>query len=185
MKTRRSTIKRIVAMPFLAFLLIALQSCVVEVPPEDADPPTFSFRLIGDGFDHTFTQNTNFNNITLMLKIGVNYQFTFYGNDEGGMDYMGWYSVHSGSMEVDPELHGEWNFSELSGSTSLEWYGQPNDPLSGSIITGTFTTQGEVVSNGTFRFTVEDYGGESGRSNNVTKDLPVVFGAHQTRIRDY
>ncbi len=176
--------KTIISMSFLAFLVIVIQSCVVEVPPEDPDPPTFSFRIIGDGFDHTFTQNTNFNSITLMLRVGVTYEFTFFGNDEGGMDHMGWYSVHSGSMVVDPSLHGEWNFSELTGSTSLEWHGSPNDPLSGSIITGTLTTQGNVVTNGTFRFTVEDYGGESGRSNNITEDLPVVFGAHTTRIRD-
>lgn len=185
MKTKRNPFKRTVRILILALVMILTQNCVVDVPPEDPDPPTFSFRIIGDGFDHTFTQDTNFNNITLMLRMGVTYEFTFIGYDEGGMDYMAWSAVHSGNMEVDPTLHGDWNFSDNIGATTLNWYGDVSNPLTGSILRGTFTTQGDVVSNGTFRFTVEDYGGESGRSNNVAEDLRVVFGAHYTRIRDY
>lgn len=185
MKTRRSSFKRMVPIPFLALLIVLMQNCVVDVPPEDPDPPTFSFRIIGDGFDHTFTQDTDFNNITLMLRFGVKYEFTFMGYDGGGMDHMGWYTVHSGHMEIDPTLHGDWNFYDNIGSTTLEWYGDTNNPLTGSILRGTFTTEGSTVSNGTFRFTAEDYGGESGRSNSVTEDLQVFFGAHSTRIRDY
>lgn len=184
MKTKRSTFKSIVSMSFLAFFVLVVQSCVVEVPPEDPDPPTFSFRVVGDGFDHTFTENTNFNNITLMLRYGVTYEFTFFGEDEGGMEYMGWLAAHLGHMEVNPNLHGEWNFSDSTGASSLEWLGNPNDPLSGSIIAGTFTTQGDVVTDGTFQFMVRDYGGESGRSNRISENLSVFFGAHTTRIRD-
>jgi len=184
MKTKRSLFQRIAPTLLLVLSMVLTQNCTVDVPPEDPNPPTFSFRIIGDGFDHTFTQDTNFNNITLMLRMGVTYQFTFYGNDDGGMDYMNWVAVHTGSMTVDPNLHGEWNFNDSGGATVLEWYGSPSDPVSGSIIGGTFTTQGDVTSNGTFGFTLRDYGGESGRSNRVDVQLPVFFGAHNTRIRE-
>lgn len=184
MKTRRIFFTKSIRKSFLVLSMVFVLSCTVDVPPVDSDPPVFTFNIQGDGFDHTFSDKTNFNNITLMLRLGVTYQFTFFGADGGGMDHMSWVAVHTGNMEVDPNLHGDWNFSDVGGASALEWHGNQNDPVSGSIIGGTFTTQGDVVSDGTFRFTVRDYGGESGRRNTITEDLRVVFGAHNTRIRE-
>jgi len=119
-----------------------------------------------------------------MLRMGVTYEFTFFGYDGGGMNYMGWIAVHLGNMEVDPNLHGEWNFNDNGGATALEWHGTPSSPAAGSYIGGTFTTQGDLVTDGAFQFNAHDYGGQSGRSNTISENLGVVFGAHNTRIRE-
>lgn len=185
MKTKRSPFKKIIPISFLVLLMVSMQNCVVDVPPEDVDPPEFFFRITGDGFDHVFDQNANYGSITLMLREDVTYNFSYTGLDSGGLDRIDWQALHQGRIEIEPNLTGNWEFSDTGDFGLLEWYGDPNNPLSGSAVAGSFTTTNVPGNDATFRFTATDYGGETGRANRISEDLRVYVGVHNTRIRDY
>ncbi len=184
MKTKRIRVQKMSKFFILALVIIGMQSCETEIPIEDDIPPKFSFRVTGDGFDHTFNQDTNFNSIRLMLRRGVTYDFVYAGSDEGGMDRIEWNAIHLGRVSIDPPTGGPWIYSHLAGSySSLHWNGDRNNPVTGSAVAGSFTTQGSG-NDATFRFTLEDFGGEVRVPNNILKDLTIYIGAHNTRIQD-
>ena len=74
----------------LVVIAFCLQSCDTEIPPTDTDPPTFSFMITGDGFEHTFTQDDDFENFELYVKSNTNYHFLFTAADSGGLRTMEW-----------------------------------------------------------------------------------------------
>jgi len=184
MKTSITEFRKMIQLNLLVLLVFTTQSCETEIPPEDPTPPEFSFRITGDGFDHTFNQDTNFNTFTLMLRRGVTYNYTFTGTDQGGVDYIGWYATHFDRIWVDPAVPSPWAFRHLTGSySSVEWYGDRSNPYTGSIVTGSFRTQG-TGNDANFRFVVEDFGGEIRMPNRDSGDLSIYIGSHNTRIRN-
>lgn len=68
----------------LSLLMIA-QACETEIPETDVDPPTFSIKITGDGFDETFDQDTDFDSFQLNLREGSEYTFLISGGDSGGL----------------------------------------------------------------------------------------------------
>lgn len=184
MKTKKKVLSQIARCLFVSLLAIGVLSCETDIPLEDREPPQFSFQITGDGFNHTFNQDTDFNAITLMLRRGVAYDFIFTGSDEGGMERMAWIATHQGRMSIASAVTAPWVLRNIEGQySSVEWSGNRNDPLTGSIAAGSFRTQG-TGSGVTFRFSISDFGGERGTPNRIWKDLRVYVGAHNTRIRN-
>lgn len=118
-----------------------------------------------------------------MLRRGVTFNFIYTGSDEGGMGHMAWYSYHSGRMAIATTAESPWIYgNDDQWNSALRWFGDRYNPLTGSVVAGSFTTQGsgnEV----NFRFALTDYGGETGSPNRVWEDLSVYVGAHRSRVR--
>lgn len=184
MKTSKNVLIKFAQLGMLILFVVCTESCDTEIPPEDPTPPEFSFQITGDGLNHTFNQNTNFNSVTLMLRRGVTYNFIFTGNDQGGMDRMAWYTYHSGRMTIETTTESPWRFrNDNPWNSTLEWNGDIHNPLTGSFATGSFTTQGSG-NDVNFRFAISDYGGETGTPNRVSEGLRVYVGAHNSRVRN-
>ncbi|CAM3586214.1 hypothetical protein [Zobellia roscoffensis] len=184
MYTTKINFKYLLKYVTAVFFTFTVLSCETEIPLEDETLPAFSFRVTGDGFDHTFDQNTNFNAITLMLRRGVTYNFTLTGSDQGGVDRISWFTYHSGRINIETGAASPWQYSnDDEWTSSLDWTGDRNNPLTGSIAVGNFTTQG-TGNDAVFRFTVSDFGGELISPNRVMEDLIIYIGAHNTRIRN-
>ena len=183
MKIKRRALKKVSQFLCIALLAIGIQSCETDIPLDDREPPKFSFQVTGDGLDYTFNQDTNFSSVTLMLRRGVTYNFIFTGSDQGGMDRMAWYTYHSGRMAIETSAESPWRFrNDDEWNSSLRWLGDRNNPLTGSAAAGTFTTQGSG-NHVSFRFSLTDFGGETGSPNNTWKNLQVYVGAHNSRVR--
>ena len=183
MNTKRRILGKMVRFVGITLILIGTQSCETDIPITDREPPKFSFQVTGDGLNHTFDQDTNFSSVTLMLRRGVTYNFIFTGSDQGGMDRMAWYTYHSGRVSIETTAESPWRFrNDDQWNSSLRWLGNRNNPLTGSAAAGTFTTQGSG-NHVNFRFSLADFGGETGSPNNTWKDLQVYVGAHNSRVR--
>ncbi len=163
---------------FVAFT----QSCETEIPPEDPTPPKFSFQIHGDGFFHTFNQDTDFENIELRLKRGTTYNFTLAGSDDGGLERIQWIISNSSQIFIDVDITSPWTYTNTSTSSpTISWFGDSGNPLTGSVITGNFKTPPSTgFSN--FQFNVADFGGEGRDPNYILKRLNIYTGSHQTRI---
>ncbi len=173
MKTK--TIRKAIQFSILLLFVAFTQSCETEIPPEDTSNPNFSLRIYGDGFDHTFNQDTDFDNIKLNLKRNTSYDFTFTGTDSGGVDTIQWSIAPSGYLRIDTRIPAPWNYSYRSGTEYIEWEGDRSDPLTGAALTGTFTAP-YVRTRVVFTFNVTDFGGETGSPNTTTKELNISTG---------
>lgn len=166
----------------ILILLCLTQSCETDVPDTDNTPPEFSFQIIGDGLDHTFTQDDDFANIQLNLRHDQSYNFNYVGTDNGGVQLIRWQLPSSDYIEFNTAIPSPWTITILSPlSRLIQWQGDSNNALTAGILTGTFEANGENVSD-TFRFLVSDFGGTSGTSNNVSKELTIYIGEHNTAI---
>jgi hypothetical protein len=83
-----TTVSKRICCSLLIMAGLLFQSCETEIPSTDITPPTFNFRITGDGFSRTFTQADDFSRFQLNLKTDVNYNFTYIGSDAGGLKYM-------------------------------------------------------------------------------------------------
>ncbi|WP_158849444.1 hypothetical protein [Algibacter sp. L1A34] len=166
----------------LIFLLITAQSCETDIPETDNIPPTFSFRITGDGFEYVFDQDTDYDNIQLNLKHDAEYDFIFSGSDNGGVKLIEWQLPDDDFIEFDSTVSSPWTVTNVSSINKIiKWEGNSNNPLTGNILAGTFESNGENISD-TFRFFVSDFGGESGVSNTTSKELTIYIGEHDTEI---
>ncbi|TMM52218.1 hypothetical protein FEE95_21260 [Maribacter algarum] len=176
--------KKAIQFSMIFLLVLFTQSCETEIPPEDSTPPEFSFQITGDGLDQTFNQDTNFNSVELMLRRGTTYDFVYTGTDQGGMDRIAWYTYHNGRVTIETTAESPWRFrNDDPWNSTLEWTGDKDNPLTGSIATGSITTQGSGT-DVNFRFSISDYGGESEIPNRIWEDLRVYVGAHTSRVRN-
>lgn len=182
MKT--NVIKQGIQFTLLILLVVFTQGCETEIPPEDPTPPIFSFRITGDGFDHTFTEDSDFENIELRLKRETEYDFTFIGSDAGGVERIQWIYSSSSRIRTEIPATSPWVYTATSStSPTLSWFGDENNPLTGSVLTGTFTTH-YTSTYGNFKFNVADFGGERRDANYILKRLNIYTGVHNTRIKN-
>ena len=181
MKTEKIVLKNSMLTMLALVLICTLQSCVVEIPETDIEAPTFSFKITGDGFDHTFTQDSDFNVIQLNLRENTEYDFLLSGSDRGGVKQIQMQFTPDYIELIDP-VPTTWSISEISALSSvLAWSGDPANPISGNILAGSFRTDGNLVSH-ELKFTVKDYGGTSGSVNTFFASLNIYSGVHATEI---
>ena len=166
----------------IAILCITIQSCETDIPETDNTAPEFSFKITGDGFDHTFTQDDDLENIQLNLKDDAEYDFILISSDNGGIKSTQWQLPGSDSIEFDTTIPSPWTVTNISLLNKIiEWEGDTNNPLTGNILTGTFESNGENLSVA-FRFSVSDFGGISGDSNTISNELNIYIGNHNTEV---
>jgi len=182
MKTTVVSIKRFMKITFVIFIVFGLQSCETEIPAEDITPPKFSFRVTGDGFDHTFNQDSDFDNIILKLRRDTTYDFSFSGSDEGGVETIQWELVEAGYIRIESPIAAPWTRTYVSPNEVIKWEGDSTNPFTGSIVAGSFYAP-NFRTFLKFKFTVTDFGGETGLPNEVVKELRISTGnVHHTRI---
>ena len=76
---------KIIKHTLVLLVLILVYACDVDDDANtDESLPKFSFRISGDGFSRTFTEEDDLENIQLNLKHDADYDFTFSGGDSGG-----------------------------------------------------------------------------------------------------
>ncbi len=173
-------------MQFVCISILAggLQSCETEIPPEDPTPPKFSLRIIGDGFDHTFNQDSDFGNIRLMLHRNTTYDFIFSGSDDGGVERVQWGIERNSNIQVNSRIPSPWTHTYRNPFEYIEWNGDSSNPLTGAIVGGSFKTfdSRELI---TFIFNVSDFGGQGRQPNYVSKELSISTGnVHHTWIKN-
>ncbi len=177
---------------FLMLLLTVFitQSCDTEIPPTDTDPPTFSFTITGDGFDHTFTQDDDFENFELYVKNNTDYHFAFVGADAGGLRQMEWHIEPSSNFELVTTIEEPWRIvREGPGSMWIRWLDTTSaDATTGSFLTGDFRFPAMIQNNQShtlnFWLFAQDFGGQSGPLNDVGKRLRIVITNQSTAIVD-
>ncbi|GEM_PF-1267267 len=178
-KNQNSTIGSII-FPLLIILVSFFQSCDTEIPPTDTEPPSFSFKITGDGFDHTFTQDDDFNSFQLNLREDALYDFIYTSGDAGGLKLMQMQFPFD-YLEFESVLNSTWTQANSGLSTVLTWSGDAASPITGNILTGNFRVNGDLIAFGVF-FDMRDYGGQSGSSNTLFKDLNILSANHTTEI---
>ncbi len=167
--------------PLLILVVFLFQSCDTDIPPTDTDPPTFALKISGEGFNRTFTQDDDFSSFKLNLTEDALYDFMFSVGDSGGlksaqMQFPGDY------LEIETDLPVSWTSRyNNSLSTTVSWRGDVNNPVTGAILNGKFRISGDNVAFGIL-FNMRDFGGESGSSNQLFKDLQIDVGHHPTGI---
>ncbi len=181
MKTTKNTLFKIKKYSAVFLLLFSITSCTVDVPDSDTVPPKFSFKIIGDGFDQTFNQDTDFSSFQLNLRQGATYDFILSGSDGGGVKQIQWQYAHDYVEFTDP-ITSPWVQSTISPLSSvINWFGERSNPVSGSILAGTIAVEGNQISH-EFIFMVKDFGGESGDTNTIYASLNIYSANHPTEI---
>lgn len=175
------TIKHIV----LGISFTIFFACETDVPETDNTPPEFSFRISGDGFSRTFTQDDDLENLQLNLRQDADYDFILSGGDSGGTKLIQMqYPIDYIEFSNDPPFPpAPWEQTILAGSLSgiIFWEGDRSDPSTGNILNGTLRPNGELVSIELY-FRVEDFGGEEGSSNITEASLNVLIANHSTEL---
>lgn len=181
MKTSKNTITKLVQI-IPVFLLICMQSCDTEIPPEDLDPPTFRFEIIGDGFSQAFDQDSDFNSFQLYLREDAAYDFVFSAGDPDGMKQIQWHFA-SDYVQLETAVFSNWELSTTPLQTFISWYGDQTNPVTGNVISGTFRARGDNVGH-SFHFMARDFGGASSNENTTYGTLKIYSGNHNTEIRN-
>lgn len=181
MKNSKNVLLKLTQLTVL-ILIICMQSCDTEIPPEDPTPPSFSFQIHGDGFYHDFTQDSDFDNIILNLRTGVQYEFTFTGADAGGVERINWTTSNQFILPYDVPSPWRYVFNNSEGTEGYQWVGDRSNPLTGGVLNGTFKVFTSDLRT-TFRFSVYDFGGENSSTNSVMEELNIqTRTAHRTGI---
>lgn len=162
-------------------LIFVIQSCETEIPEIDTEAPRFSFRITGDGFEHTFNQESDFRSIQLNLKEDAEYTFLLTGGDDGGLKRLEMYYAPD-YIEMDANLSGSWQQTSLSALTDLLfWDGNRSTPLTGTLLNGSFKANGDLGAS-EITFYLTDFGGSEGSSNATSALLNIFSGNHNTEI---
>lgn len=182
MKTSKNVFTKLIQFTILALCVVFTQSCDTEIPPEDLTPPEFLFRVTGDGFNHDFTQDSDFDDITLRLRKGVTYSYVFSAGDADGLSSASWYIKDRSKTRVERPLPSPWMFIPYHyADHSVRWEGDPTNPLTGAIIAGYFEVN-EENSHTLFSFIVADFGGESESQNIIREILNIEISDGPTDI---
>lgn len=163
--------------PLITLLLIVTYSCETEIPDNDTTPPQFSFKITGDGFDYTFNQDDDFENVILNLKNGTSYDFIFIGSDDGGVKTIQWQIPPSDYIEFGSAINSPWTMSDPPARL-IEWQGDDNNPLTSNLLVGDFEANGEDV-RVNFYFFVSNFSGEN-TARAVSKRLRLNIDNHNT-----
>ncbi|GGG19564.1 hypothetical protein GCM10011344_20320 [Dokdonia pacifica] len=155
-------------------------SCETDIPEIDTTAPSFSFKITGDGFDRTFTQDDNLENIQLNLRAGTSYDFLLGGIDNGGVRQIQF--QHTPDVTpINTPIPAPWVETNNGFSTTIRFNGDPNNAITAQLLSGTFTPMlmNEDVIADTFYIRVEDFGGESGPPFNITEGVLNITIAEQ------
>ncbi|MBJ2173220.1 hypothetical protein JBL43_03170 [Aureibaculum sp. A20] len=126
--------RRVLKSTFLSMLIMitfSFQSCDTDIPPTDTDPPTFSFKIKGEGFERTFTQDDDFESFQLNLTAGASYEIDYIGLDTGGLEYMGMVFSY-GHFEIVGSLPTDWEDYNNGFNRWFRWNGDANNPITGN-----------------------------------------------------
>ncbi|WP_422858074.1 hypothetical protein ACOKFD_11570 [Flagellimonas sp. S174] len=172
---------------FLVVFVFACLSCEVdEIPETDNEAPAFSFKITGDGFDRTFTQEDSFEDFQLNLRGNVEYEFILSGSDQGGVENIS-FLFSNESIQLQSSIPEGWEVTDNGFSTTIQFDGDRNNPITGNILAGRFIATGQFTGDNllsdAFLFQVTDYGGADGTSRNVTRaELTLLIGELTTEI---
>lgn len=169
---------------FVLLLTFSLSSCETDVPETDIIAPTFSLKIMGDGFDRTFTQDDNFDNLQLNLRAGTSYNFILSGIDAGGVRQIQ-FQYSPSSTSITTPIPSAWTETNNGFTSTIRFNGDRNNALTAQILSGTFTatTMGGDLLIDTFYIRVEDFGGESGPPFNITEAvLTISIADHPTEV---
>jgi len=166
---------------FYAVLIVfCIASCETDVPETDTIAPSFSFKITGDGFDRTFTQDDDLENIQLNLRAGVSYDFLLGGIDNGGVRQIQF--QHSPDVTpITTTIPAPWATTNNGLTTTIRFNGDPNNAITAQLLSGTFTATlgSQDIITDTFYIRVEDFGGESGPPFNITEGVLNITVADQ------
>jgi len=166
----------------LILLLLVIFSCETEIPETDTIDPTFSLHLKSASFEHTFTQDDDFDNIILRLKDDEGYQFSLTSVDDGGVRIVHWQVPGDDHIHFDNAIVNPWTIRDISSaSRMIEFLGDRNDPYGAAIINGKFRAKGNqafVI----FGIFVSDFGGESANYNSTSIDLNIAIGPWEAEV---
>ena len=169
----------------LAITMILVIACEADDSGTEDTAPRFSFRISGDGFSRTFTQEDALENLQLNLKHDADYDFIFSGGDaQGAMRIQMQYPTnHIEFITQDefPPAPWEQSFASDFLSAVLFWEGDINNPITGNILNGTLRPNGEFVATELY-FRVEGFEDASTSSNLVEGTLQIFIGDHSTEV---
>lgn len=174
---------------FVIIMALVLSACSTTIPVTDNTPPRFSFQIRGDGFSHTFDQDTDFSNIQLNLRDGAVYNFTLNGADDGGVSLIRWQFAGSYLEFLEP-VESPWAVTDLTELTRrVEFTGDRSDPLTAYVLTCQFRVHGNRIGNPqtsvSYNFWVRDFGGQSGSVNTYSAELNIQIDDHETEIVEF
>lgn len=178
-----------VAFSILLIMGIFNLSCETDIPETDITPPTFGFKITGDGFDHTFTQAEDFDNIVLYVKNNTTYNFVFSAGDDGGLRTMEWDIDPNSLFELLTPIDDPWVIvpNAFSEQTWIRWTDTTSaNAQTGQLLVGEFRFPVTIENNESytlfFLFNAADFGGQNGTSNSVQKRLKIIITDQQTAI---
>ena len=165
---------------YMALIVLSIICCETDVPETDTIAPSFSFKITGDGFDRTFTQDDDLENLQLNLRAGVSYDFLVGGIDNGGVRQIQFQHTPDVTPITTP-IPAPWVEINNGFSTTIRFNGDPNNAITAQLLSGTFTpmlmNENEIAD--TFYIRVEDFGGESGPPFNITEGVLNISIAEQ------
>ena len=166
-------------------------SCETDIPETDTTPPTFSFKISGDGFERTFTQDDDFDSFELYLKNNTSYNFLFTAGDSGGLRIMEWDIEPKSLIEFLEPIEAPWVIvpNSFSEAMRIRWTETDRDNAkTGQLLSGNFRCpvelQNQQMYNMNFLFTAGDFGGTSGPSNTISKRLRIIISNQDTGVYD-
>jgi len=165
---------------YVAFIAFSISSCETDVPETDTIAPAFSFKVTGDGFDRTFTQDDDLENIQLNLRAGTSYDFLLGGIDNGGVRQIQFQHTPDITPITTP-IPTPWVTINNGLTTTMRFNGDPNNAITAQLLSGSFTAMlmNEDLILDTFYIRVEDFGGESGPPFNITEAILNITIADQ------
>ena len=155
----------------LIMIAFVFQSCETEIPDKDTEPPKITFIIKGPDIDKTFTfDEGEFNNLS--LTDGATYDFIYSVGDTGGLEEMS-IGFDPAIMNIITDIPSPWTNSTVDlGDANLSsvysWSGDRNNPITGNILNGSFTVNGDDEVFLLF-LQAKDFGGDSLESNFSSK----------------
>ena len=176
---------RSLLLAFIGILILTTSiGCETDVPDTDTTPPSFSLRITGDGFDRTFTQDDDLNNLQINLRAGVSYDFLLGGIDQGGVRQIQFQHIPVFTPISSP-IPAHWTVTNTGLTANIRCNGDINNALTAQLLAGSFTATltNEDLAQESFYIRVEDFGGESGPPFNITEGvINVLIGNHPTEV---
>ncbi len=163
----------------LLFLAVNLASCATRIPETDSTPPEITFKIEGDGFNRTFTDSENLENLQVNLYNTSRFRFTLTGSDQGGLKLLE-FTYPKDFVEITTELPEGWETVSGTITDTFVWRGNSASPKTGTILTGFFEVRGNTSF--TFDFSAEDFGGRSGSSNRTDMRITCFAQSGDTEI---
>ena len=163
----------------LLFLAVNLASCATRIPETDSTPPEITFKIEGDGFNRTFTDSENLENLQVNLNNTSRFRFTLTGSDQGGLQILG-FTFPKDYVQITTELPEGWETISGTITDTFVWRGNSSSPTTGTILTGFFEVSG--ITSFTFDLSAEDFGGSARTSNRTAMRINCLAQSGATEV---